>query len=517
MNELKETVTATLNGLSAETMARFQKMVSKQAADRESGEFFLLNKDCFYNKATDLVFVVEGELEAAAIMEVYNTQEAVALGSLANWEALVNMLEARTPLCNEVIIALRDTDDKNALKGHLERLGLTCVDAGFAGCDIYDLITAGDKETAKELIDKAVEKLVDRSDFLINKAKEELRKDSIANQLKDFKDYVETAKHTPAIPTGYKGLDNLLAGGLFSGLYIIGAISSLGKTTFCLQMAEQIAAAGRDVVIFSLEMGRNELIAKSLSREMYKVVERKEEDSSVALTTRNILAGRRFVDGKFESYTAKEQAYYDEALENYAEIAQNIYVHEGDSETGIDTVKEIIQRHVALGKTAPVIFIDYLQIMKPIDPRCTDKQNTDKAVSELKRISRKYNTPVFCISSFNRENYTAPVNLASFKESGAIEYSSDVLLALQYYGMDYRKGEKEADRLARVRTLKETQEAFGKKGEAQTIQLKVLKNRNGTKGSCTFNFYPKFNYFTYHNGFEPAGQTPYEKKKIQTL
>ena len=45
--------------------------------------------------------------------------------------------------------------------------------------------------------------------------------------------------------------------------------------------------------------------------------------------------------------------------------------------------------------------------------------------------------PIVGISSFNRENYTAPVNLSSFKESGSIEYSSDVLIGLQYDGMDY--------------------------------------------------------------------------------
>ena len=49
--------------------------------------------------------------------------------------------------------------------------------------------------------------------------------------------------------------------------------------------------------------------------------------------------------------------------------------------------------------------------------------NTDDAVSDLKRISRDYSVPVFAISSLNRDNYSAPINMAAFKESGAIEYS----------------------------------------------------------------------------------------------
>jgi replicative DNA helicase len=78
--------------------------------------------------------------------------------------------------------------------------------------------------------------------------------------------------------------------------------------------------------------------------------------------------------------------------------------------------------------------IDYLQILKPADPRASDKQNTDWAVSELKRISREHKIPVLAISSLNRENYHMPINLTSFKESGAIEYSSDVLIGLQVEG-----------------------------------------------------------------------------------
>ena len=105
------------------------------------------------------------------------------------------------------------------------------------------------------------------------------------------------------------------------------------------------------------------------------------------------------------------------------------------------------------------------------------------------------------ISSFNRENYTAPVNLTSFKESGAIEYSSDVLIGLQYQGMDYCEGETDKIRDKRIRELILEQSEKGKTGKTQEIQIKVLKNRNGYKGNITVDFYPKFNYFK-----EPASQ-----------
>ena len=60
---------------------------------------------------------------------------------------------------------------------------------------------------------------------------------------------------------GVCALDRALDGGLYEGLYIVGAISSLGKTTLVTQIGDQIASGGQDVLVFSLEMARAELMA----------------------------------------------------------------------------------------------------------------------------------------------------------------------------------------------------------------------------------------------------------------
>ncbi|MBR4030181.1 MAG: hypothetical protein IKJ06_02140, partial [Clostridia bacterium] len=111
------------------------------------------------------------------------------------------------------------------------------------------------------------------------------------------------------------------------------------------------------------------------------------------------------------------------------------------------------------------------------------------------------------ISSFNRDNYTAPVNLASFKESGAIEYSSDILIGLQYAGMDYQEGEADKTREKRIRELLKQATIDGKNGNPQKIQVKILKNRNGSKGEIYLNFTPMFNYF------EESGKAEYTPTK----
>lgn len=92
----------------------------------------------------------------------------------------------------------------------------------------------------------------------------------IASKIDSFKRHIAETANIKPISTGFKNLDNILGGGLYAGLYIIGAVSSLGKTTFSLQIADQIATSGTDVLIFSLEMATNELIAKSVSRLTYK-------------------------------------------------------------------------------------------------------------------------------------------------------------------------------------------------------------------------------------------------------
>jgi replicative DNA helicase len=66
-------------------------------------------------------------------------------------------------------------------------------------------------------------------------------------------------------PTGFQQLDAGLGGGLSSGLHCLGAVSSLGKSTFALQMADSMALRGCGVIYYSLEMSSGDINAKSIS------------------------------------------------------------------------------------------------------------------------------------------------------------------------------------------------------------------------------------------------------------
>lgn len=310
-------------------------------------------------------------------------------------------------------------------------------------------------------------------------------------------------KSTPdAYPTGFKELDAILDGGLFPGLYVVGAISSLGKTTFSLQIADNIAESGKHVLFFSLEMSKREIIAKSLSRRMMQAAMKKYKNTKHAKTTRDIMKGAAgwsspaqelFLDADAWYHTSEEPLYIGTEPEHHP--GDFLEISEGSGNIGYKEIRAAVQAYKVENGVYPVVVIDYLQIMAPADPRATDKQNTDKTVLELKRMSRDFNVPVLAISSFNRENYNQAVNMAAFKESGAVEYSADVLIGLQYGYMRRRKDETEKARAARIAEARDHVQEEAAQGLPILVDAVILKNRNGARGHAPLKFMPRFNCY----------------------
>lgn len=419
------------------------------------------------------IFIVEGELDALSIIEVGG--EAVALGTTTKVKSLLELLKTKKPE-QPLIIAL--DNDEAGEKAYKE------LSEGLRGLSIpfYRLNPSGEYKDANEALQgnrEALRQAVEEAEHIQDEAEQAQREaylnTSTAHYLQSFIDGIADSVNTPYIPTGFKGLDAVLDGGLYEGLYIVGAISSLGKTTLITQIADQIAQAGQDVLIFSLEMARAEIMAKSISRHTLQQVLSSGGDIRNAKTTRGITTGKRY-----ENYSKTERDLINGAIVAYSQYAEHIYISEGIGDIGAEQIRETVKQHTLFTGNTPVVIIDYLQILAPYSERATDKQNTDKAVMELKRISRDYKTPVIGISSFNRANYSVSVTMEAFKESGAIEYSSDVLIGLQLKGM----GEKDFD----------ANEA--KKKSPREIELVILKNRNGSTGDkLGFKYYPLFNYF----------------------
>ena len=435
----------------------------------------------------EVIFICEGIYDALSVEEAGGC--AIAFSGIAH-RRFLNLCRVYNPKDTVFVVSL-DNDEagikaSEKISKELDSLGFFHISRSSLNKDFNeDLVTNRDKffEHIKKIIQDALEykKNIEDNQRL------EYTQDSALNFLKDFTDKI-SRRNSVFCPTGIKNLDKILDGGLYSGLYCIGSVSSLGKTTFCLQIADNVASNGKDVLIFSLEMSKYELIAKSISRHTMIEVKNKNLNSCFAKTTRNVLSN-------YAEFSQKDKEIIQNSIENYSKYASRIYIYEGVGNIGVEQVKQQVQNHIEITKNLPLVLIDYLQILAPYNERATDKQNTDKSILELKRLSRDYEIPVLGISSFNRDNYTLPVNMASFKESGAIEYSTDVLLGLQYSGMDFITGESERERNKRVRDIVNNNILDCKSNLAQKIDLKILKNRNGRKGVLNLNFYPMFNYF----------------------
>ena len=444
----------------------YQKLYAKTKV----GGSDIFNAIAFTQNADQPIFIVEGEIDALSIMEVGGV--AVGLGSTSNTKKLTEILEGKK-LERPLILALDNDSRGRQAQEELKQL----LQAKKIPYIIAELTTKDAKDPNDMLVrDRgALEARVEKAISEARDDKEKYLETSTDNYIQDFLNGIADSVNTPCISTGFPMLDEVLDGGLYEGLYIVGAISSLGKTTLVTQIADQVASKGQDVLIFSLEMARSEVMAKSISRHTIMEVLQTGGDTKNAKTVRGVTVGKRY-----EKYSNTEKDLITNAVQAYSGYAKHIYITEGVGDLGVQQIRETVEKHTRYTGNTPLVIVDYLQILAPANERATDKQNTDKAVMELKRISRDFKTPVIGISSFNRDNYNNPVSMQAFKESGAIEYSSDILIGLQLKGA----GDKDFD------------PTEAKKKDPREIELVILKNRNGQTGAkVPFEFYPMFNYF----------------------
>lgn len=269
------------------------------------------------------------------------------------------------------------------------------------------------------------------------------------------------------INTGFKKLDQAIYG-LCEGLYIIGAPPGLGKTSLVLQMADNLAKEGYSIMYFALEMSREELISKSLSRLSFL-----NDMGGKPLTTKEILIGN--MHNEVNTINNVEACF-----DKYKEFSDNLFFTEGVANMNVMDIRNKVKMHISNMETKPILIIDYLQILAPINFKATDKQNIDNTILELKRLSRDFKIPVIVVSSLNRAHYNMPISMEAFKESGAIEFTADVLLGLEYSGLEIPGFNLE--------------KAMAK--NPWEINLKIIKNRNGKSGyKIKYLFYSAYNFF----------------------
>ncbi len=449
---------------------------------RKHGSTVLFNGSVLTIEKNKPILVCEGVLDAISIIQCGG--QAVALESVSNYKALLSELDKITPSKPLILVLDNDIAGNNATEKLVNELNSRNISYMCApeivGENYHDPNDRLIKD--KDGLVKAIEDAEVRCSLIKSPAeiaKEEYLNSSVAQSMIDFKSMISASSTRPRLSTGFRGIDDSLDGGLYTGLYIVGAISSLGKTTLTLQIADNLVQQGKDVLFFSLEQSKFELMSKSVSRETYIYCQANNIDSKNAKSSLGISDGRRYAN-----YNDTEKEVITNAFSKYEGYSEHLFIYEGIGNISVSEIRNKVKDHISYtGNKRPIVFIDYLQILAASegDERATDKQIVDHNVTALKQLSRDFDIPVFAVSSLNRENYRSEINMAAFKESGAIEYGSDVLIGLQLKGA----GDKDFD----------VNDAKSK--DPREVEFCILKYRNGriTSNGIEMHYYPKFNYF----------------------
>ncbi|MBA2279062.1 replicative DNA helicase [Candidatus Saccharibacteria bacterium] len=231
------------------------------------------------------------------------------------------------------------------------------------------------------------------------------------------------------VPTGYRDLDNVLAGLQPSDLIIIAARPSMGKTALALNLAHNVAVkAERPVLIFSLEMSKEQLVDRLLAAE-------------AGVDAWNLRTGN-LTDTDFEKI--------GQAMGTLSEAQIFIDDSPGVSVSDMRTKarREAHQRPLGL------VIVDYLQLMSG-GSRFTGDSNRVQEISEISRglkgIARELNVPVIALSQLSRsvENRNPQIpQLADLRESGSIEQDADVVAFI--YREEYYNPETENKNIAKI-------------------------------------------------------------------
>ncbi|MDJ0633799.1 MAG: replicative DNA helicase [Xenococcaceae cyanobacterium MO_188.B29] len=222
----------------------------------------------------------------------------------------------------------------------------------------------------------------------------------------------------PGIPSGFYDLDAMTSGFSRSDLIIIAGRPSMGKTSFCLNIASNIAKEQKlPVAVFSLEMSREQLTQRMLSGE--------------AKIASNRLRSGRISQNEFEPLI--------NAVANLSELP--IYIDDTANLSVMQMRSQVRRLQAQQKDKLGLVLLDYLQLMEGSgsDNRV---QELSKITRSLKGLAREINVPIIALSQLSRgveqRNNKRPM-LSDLRESGSIEQDADLVIMLyrdDYYNPD---------------------------------------------------------------------------------
>ncbi|MBQ8321948.1 MAG: replicative DNA helicase [Clostridia bacterium] len=335
-------------------------------------------------------------------------------------------------------------------------------------CDEISNDAYSEAEEVRMIIDSAEQKIFDISH---NNDSKELRhiRDVLQNVYQDIEALSETKGAVTGTKTGFSGLDKMLIQMGKGDLVIVGARPGMGKTSFALNIATNVAkSTKKTVAIFSLEMSAEQLVTRIISSEA-------------------LVDSRSLRTGELKN----------EDWENIAEVVTSlsgadIYIDDTSAITTAE-MKSKLRRLPNLG----LVVIDYIGLMQTTANTDNRAQQVGEISRNLKIMAKDFGIPIVCCAQLNRGTESRPgagkrPTLADLRDSGSIEQDADIVLFL--YRDEYYKdiSGAQGDDAASAES-------------ANTAEVIVAKNRHGSVGNVKMGWIGQFTKFRtleddYNNG-----------------
>ncbi len=397
----------------------------------------IITPEDFYKEAHQDIF--------AAMTELYSEHEPIDLVSLSNKLSEKKLLEkvggrsylaelANAVVSSANIVAYAEIIQKKAALRKLIKAAQEIAALGFQ-----------EDTKVENLLDEAEQKIFQISQKHLKQNFISV-KSLLDGTFERIDDLHRDGGKVRGLPTGFYDLDNKLAGLQPADLIILAARPSMGKTTFALDIARQVAKNNHPVGIFSLEMSKEMLVDRMICAEAGvdlwrmrtgRLSEQEDDFTKIGHAMAVLAEAPIFID--------------DSASANIMEVRTK--ARRLKAEHGLD-----------------LIIIDYLQLM---EGRNRTSENRTQEVSEisraLKSLARELNVPVLALSQLSRavelEKPPKP-KLAHLRESGSIEQDADVVLFI-YREYMYKREDIDPDR----RYIAEVIVAKHRNGPTGTVEL----------------------------------------------
>ena len=403
-----------------------------------------IRPESFYKPAHRYVFEAmlqlynsEDKIDIVSVSDVLNINQKL---DLVGGRAFINDLSYKTITTTNVEYYAKIVQEK-AIKRSLINAGSEIISSGYDLNPIEESLEVAEKLIFDIASQKASKALVPIKDLVM---------DAYAT----IEERYNNKGQLTGTPTAYYDLDAITNGLQKSDLIILAARPAMGKTSFALNIAQNVALKGNvPVAIFSLEMSKDQLTQRLLCAEA--------EVDTQRLKTGNM--------------QAKDWEKLADAMEKFHQCPATIYIDDTAGVT-ITDLRAKCRRLAMAEKNLGLIVIDYLQLIEGIG-REYRLQQISGISRGLKILAKELNVPIIALSQLSRavEGRTDKrPQLSDLRDSGSIEQDADIVMFI--YRDEYYKNASDEEEMA---------EKASNKGEAEII---IAKHRNGPVGTVKLLF-----------------------------